>query len=72
MASADSLTSKRNDPLTKWKLTQYNGDPIQWHEWLGQFKRAIDSKSLFDDVKLTYLKTLVISKAKTAIAAFAY
>ena len=28
--------------------------------------------SLIDDLKLTYLKTLVTSKAKTAIAEFAY
>ena len=31
-----------------------------------------DSQSLTDDVKLTYLKTLVTSKAKIAIAEFAY
>ena len=42
------------------------------HECYGQFKSAIDSHSLTDDVKLTYLKTLVIGKAKTAIADFAY
>ena len=42
------------------------------HEWCGQFKSAIDYQSLTDDVKLTYLKTLVTGKAKTAIAEFAY
>ena len=71
-AFTDALTSKRNDPLPDWKLSQYNGDPLQWHEWYGQIKSAIDSQSLTDDVKLTYLKTLVIGKAKTAIAEFAY
>ena len=71
-AFTDALTSKRNDPLPEWKLSQYNGDPLQWHEWYGQFKSAIDSQSLTDDVKLTYLKTLVTGKAKTAIAEFAY
>ena len=35
-------------------------------------KSAIDSQSLTDDVKLTYLKTLVTGKTKTAIAEFAY
>ena len=69
---ADEITSKKNDPLPKWKLAQYNGDPLQWHEWYGQFKSAIDSQSLTDDVKLTYLKTLVTGKAKIAIAEFAY
>ena len=45
---------------------------LKWHEWYGQFKSAIDSQSLTDDVKLTYLKTLVTGKAKIAIAEFAY
>ena len=69
---ADAITSKKNDPLPEWKLSQYNGDPLQWHEWIGQFKSAIDAQSLTDDVKLTYLKTLVTGKAKIAIAEFAY
>ena len=69
---ADAMTSKKNDPLPEWKLAQYNGDPLQWHEWYGQFKSAIDSQTLTDDVKLTYLKTLVTGKAKIAIAEFAY
>ena len=69
---ADAITCKKNDPLPEWKLSQYNGDPLQWHEWFGQFKSAIDAQFLTDDVKLTYLKTLVTGKAKTAIAEFAY
>ena len=69
---ADAITSKRNDPLPEWKLAEFNGDPLKWHEWYGQFKSAIDSQSLSDDVKLTYLKTLVTGRAKIAIAEFAY
>ena len=69
---ADAITSKKNDPLPEWKLAEFNGDPLKWQEWYGQFKSAIDSKSLTDDVKLTYLKTLVTGKAKIAIAEFAY
>ena len=69
---ADAITSKRNDPLPEWKLAEFNGDPLKWHEWYGQFKSAINSQSLTDDVKLTYLKTLVTGKAKIAIAEFAY
>ena len=71
-AFTDALTSKRNGPVPEAKLSQYNGDPLQWHDWYGQFKSAIDSQSLTDDVKLTYLKTLVTGKAKTAISEFAY
>ena len=69
---AFAITSKRNDPLPEWKLSQYSGGPLQWHEWYGQFKSAIDTQSLTDDVKLTYLKTLVTVKAKTVISEFAY
>ena len=69
---ADAITSKRNDPLPEWKLAEFNGDTLKWHEWYGQFKSAIDSQPLTDDVKLTYLKTLVTGKAKIAIAEFAY
>ena len=69
---ADAITSKKNDPLPEWKLAQYNGDPLQWHEWYGQFRSAIGSQSLTDEVKLAYLKTLVTGKAKIAITEFAY
>ena len=58
-ALADAITSKRNDPLPEWKLSQYSGDPLQWHQRYVQFKNTIDFQSLTDDVKLTYLKTLV-------------
>ena len=69
---AQLLASTKKDHLPEWKLSQYSGDPIQWHELFGQFKSAIDSAPLSDDVKLTYLKTLVTGKAKVAIAEFAY
>ena len=66
-----AVSSKDHPP--EWKLSQYNGDPSYWHEWFGQFSRAIDSATLSDDVKLmTYLKTLVTGKIKTAIAEFAH
>ena len=38
----------------------------------GQFKSTVDSIVLTDDTKLTYSKTLVTGKAKTAIAEFSY
>ena len=69
---AQLLASTKKDHLPEWKLSEYNGDPIHWHEWFGQFKSAIDLAPLTDDVKLTYLKTLVTGKAKVALAEFAY
>ena len=71
-ALTDDLTSMRIDPLPDWNLSQYNGESLQWHKWHGQFKSAIVSQSLTDEVKLKYLKTLVTGKAKKAIAEFAY
>ena len=69
---ADEITSKKNDPLPEWRLAEFNGDPLKWHEWYGQFKSAIDLQSLTDDVKMTYLRTLVTGKLKIAIAEFSY
>ena len=69
---AHLLASTKKDHLPEWKLSEYNGDPIHWHEWFGQFKSAIDIAPLRDDDKLTYLKTLVTGKAKVAIAEFSY
>ena len=69
---AQLLASSKRDHLPEWKLAQYSGDPLQWHERYGKFKSAIDSAQLTDDVKLTYLKRLVSGKAKTTIAEFAY
>ena len=69
---ADAITCKKIDPLREWSLSQYNGDPLLLYEWSGQIKSALDSQSLTDDVKLTYLKTLVTGKAKITIAEFTY
>ena len=66
------LKLNRKGPLPEWSLSKYDGDPLQWHEWFGQFLSAVDSAALTDDEKLTYLKTLVIGKAKSAIAEVGY
>ena len=67
-ALADAITSKRIVLLPQWKLFQYNRDPLQWHEWYGHLESAIESQSLNNDVKLTYLKTLVTAKANPEFA----
>ena len=69
---AEILTLSQKGPLPEWKLSSFDGNLLQWPEWFGQFKSAIDAKYLGDDVKLTYLKTLVSGKPKNAIAEFAY
>ena len=62
----------RKDHLPEWKLTQFDGNPLNWHEWFGQFISTVDSAIHSDDGKLTYLKTLVMGKAKSAIAEYSY
>ena len=69
---AEILTLSQKGPLPEWKLSSFDGNPLQWPELFGQFKSAIDAKILSDDVKLTYLKTLVSGKVENAIAEFAY
>ena len=66
------LTLSQKDPLPGWKLSSFDGNHLQWPEWFGQFKSAIDANVLSDEVKLTYLKTLDSGKAKKAIVEFAY
>ncbi len=69
---ATLVTLGRRDPLPEWKLDKFDGNPLDWHEWFGQFVSTVDSAQLSDDIKLKYLKTLVTGKAKTAIAEFSY
>ncbi len=66
------LATARRDPLPKWKLDKYDGDPLLWHEWYGQFKSTIHSAAFTDDMMLTYLNTLVTGKAKAAISGIGY
>ena len=69
---AELLMHSRKDHLPEWKLAQFDGNPLHWHEWFGQFRSTVDSAVLTNYTKLTFLKTLVTGKAKTAIAEFSY
>ena len=66
------LMQSRKDHLPEWKLTQFDGNPLNWHEWFGQFISTVDSAILSDDEKLTFLKMLEVGKAKSAIAEYSY
>ena len=68
---ADAITSSHLNPLPKWNLANYRGDPFFWHEWIGQFTSAIDSQNLSDAAKLTYLNGLSTVKSKKSIERFA-
>ena len=41
---AEILTLSQKGPLPGWKLSSFDGNPLQWPEWFGQFKSAIDAK----------------------------
>ena len=69
---AKLLTVSRKNPLPEWKLSTFDGNPLQWHEWYEQFKSAVDQAAITDEVKMTFLKTLVSGKAEIAIEGFAY
>ena len=69
---AELLMHSRKDHLPEWKIAQFDGNPLNWHERFGQFKSTVGSAVCTDDTKLTFLKTLVTGKAKTAIAELSY
>ena len=69
---AEFIMHSRKDHPPERKLAQFDGNPLNWVEWFGQFKSTVDSAVHPDDTKLTYLKTLVTIKAKTIIAEFSY
>ena len=66
------LVQSRKDHLPEWTLTQFDGSPLTWHAWFGQFITTVDSAILSDDEKLTYLKTLEVGEIKSAIAEYSY
>ena len=40
---AELLMHSRKDHLPEWKLAQFDGNPLNWHEWFGQLKSTVDS-----------------------------
>ena len=50
---AELLMHSRKDHFLEWKLAQFDGNPLNWHEWFGQFKSTVDSAVLTDNTKLT-------------------
>ena len=48
---AKLLMHSRKDHLPEWKLAQFDGNPLKWHEGFGQFKSTVDSTVLTDDTK---------------------
>ena len=68
--SVKLLMASRKGHVPEWKVSQVKGDPFQWHELFGQFKSAIDSANLMDNVKRTFSEALVSRRAKSTTAEF--
>ena len=58
--------------LSKLKLSDFHGDPLEWPEWSSLFTATIHNAPIDDNAKMSHLKTLVKGKAKAAIAFLGY
>ena len=67
---------KRNKPssskLPKLKLSSFDGNPLEWPEWSNMFKATVRHRDIPDSEKMSHLKTLLTSKAKSAISGMGY
>ena len=50
---SELLMHSRTNHRFGWKFAQFDGNPLNWHEWFGQFKCTVDCAVLTDDAKLT-------------------
>ena len=58
--------------IPKLKISEFNGDPLEWPEWSSLFTATIHNAPSDDNAKMGYLKTFVKGKAKAAIAGLRY
>ena len=58
--------------LPKLKLAEFAGDPLEWPEWSQLFQATVHAANIDDSVKTNHLKTMVMGKAKEAIAGLGY
>ena len=62
---AELLSLSKRDTLPEWKLSQYNGDPLQWHEWHGQFSSARTGKAKAAIAEFAYCGSMYRDALKT-------
>ena len=58
--------------LLKLVLHKFDGSPLDWPEWSGQFLAIVDGPGAPDSYKMQYLKTSVTGKANAAIEGMGY
>ena len=58
--------------LPKLKLSNFDGNPLEWPEWSSMFIATVDQQPIPDSEKMSHLKTLLTGKARSAIPAVGY
>ena len=58
--------------LSKLKLSEFHGDPLEWPRWSSLFTATIHNAPIDDNAKVSHLKPLVKGKAKAANAGLGY
>ena len=53
--------------LPKWKLEDFDGDPLRWPRWSGQFLSTIDSADISVEEKLAFLSQYCTGKASHVV-----
>ena len=58
----DARSSRRYSPLPKWNFAQFKGETLQWNEWYGHFKSAIDCRPSLKALNWPTLKRWLLIK----------
>ena len=60
------------DFLPKLNLDTFDGNPINWSDWISMFRSIIDDADISCNAKMQHLQNVVIGRAKDAIAGYGY
>ena len=65
-------TGHSSSSLPKLRLNNFDGNPLEWPERSSMFIATVDKPTIPDSEKMSHLKTLLTSKAKSAISGMGY
>ena len=58
--------------LLKLKLNNFDGNPLEWPDWLSMFSATVDQRPIPDSEKMSHLKTLLTGKTRSPISGMSY
>ena len=61
-----------NSNLPTLKLTNFDGNPLDWQDWTSMFIATVDQQPIPDSDKMSHLKTLQTGKARSTISGMGY